>query len=175
MDNLRAKNELYCGKDLSSLFTKDDHLNTKKVTIDRRLVCGQRLEWQYYLAKKAHGAENNPLGICAFCGCTLTDSLTNQLRAWLAQGDKVLPNCGKATCLQSNPKANFKDGWTVTKKRQRKRIRQPDLDPANPKSKKVKLNKPKPKKRKKKSEMQPKPKLRKKPNKSKKRKRGQDN
>ena len=171
LDNLCSKNEFHCGKDLSSLFTKDAHLNTKIVTVDRRLACGQSVEWQYYSAKKVHGAENNTLGICAFCGCTLVDSLTKQLQTLLTQGDKVLPNCGKATCLQSNPKANFKDGWTVTKKRERKRIRRPDLDSADAKKKKVKLNKPKPKKPK----MKPKPKPRKKPNQSRKRKRGEHN
>ena len=146
LDNLCSKNEFHCGKDLSSLFTKDAHLNTKIVTVDRRLACGQSVEWQYYSAKKVHGAENNTSGICAFSDCTLVDSLPNQLQTLLAQGDKVLPKCGKATCLQSNPKANFKDGWTVTKKRERKRIRRPDLDSADAKKKKVKLNKPKPKK-----------------------------
>ena len=50
-------------------------------------------------------------------GCTVSDSLTRELKTLLAQGDKVQTNCGKVTCLQSNPKENFKDDCTVTKKK----------------------------------------------------------
>ena len=113
--NLRLKNEFHCGMDLSNLFTKDTHLNTKAVTVDRRRSCGQSVEWQYYTANEKIGKEEHPLGICAFCGCNLKQSLTKNMQTLLAQGDKVQPNCGKASCLQLNPKANFKDGWTITK------------------------------------------------------------
>ena len=100
-------------------------------------------------------------------GCTVSDSLTRELKTLLAQGDKVQPNCGKVTCLQSNPKENFKDGWTVTKKRKRKRIKDSNLDSIDPKKKKPKSKKPK---------LNPKPRLKppKKPRKTKKRKRESD-
>ena len=65
-----------------------DLLLVKIVTVDRRLACAQNVEWQNYSTNKVHGAENNTSGICAFCGCTLVDSLPNQLKTLLAQGDK---------------------------------------------------------------------------------------
>ena len=120
--------------DLSNLFTKDTHLNTKAVTVDRRRSCGQSVEWQYYTANEKIGKEEHPLGICAFCGCNLKQSLTKNMQTLLAQGDKVQPNCGKASCLQLNPKANFKDGWTVTKTKSK---RKSNLDSDLPKGKKT--------------------------------------
>ena len=143
--NLRLKNEFHCGMDLSNLFTKDTHLNTKAVTVDRRRACGQSVEWQYYTANEKIGKEENPLGICAFCGCNLKQSLTKNMQTLLAQGDKVQPNCGKASCLQLNTKANFKDGWTVTKKRKRKRNLDSDLPKGKKRKSKPKPRKPKPK------------------------------
>ena len=44
LDNLRLNNEFYCGMILSTLFVKDSNLNTKKVTVDRRLACDQNVE-----------------------------------------------------------------------------------------------------------------------------------
>ena len=70
------------------------------------------------------------------------------MQTLLAQGDKVQPNCGKASCLQLNPKANFKDGWTVTKKRKRERNLDSDLPKGKKRKSKPKPQKPKPKPRK---------------------------
>ena len=70
-----------------------------------------------------------------------------RLKELLTKGDRVHPNCGKQSCLKLNPKANFKDGWTVKKKQQRKRK---GLD-------QKKLEK-KPAKRRKKAESNPRPK-----------------
>ena len=115
LNNLQSKHELNCGTNISTLFEKDSHLKTKVVTVDRRLSCTEKIEWQYYHCVDEIGGWEHDLGICAFCGHDLTVSQMNQLKTLIAKGDRVLPNCGQKTCLQMNPKANFGNGWTVLK------------------------------------------------------------
>ena len=101
-------------------------------------------EWQYYHAHDTIGNVNTTFGICAFCGCELKNAEIEQLQNLIKDGSKVSPSCGKPHCLRLNPKANFKDGWTVKKKQQRKR--KASASAAKPKAKKKKIEKPKIKK-----------------------------
>ena len=64
---------------------------------------------------------NKTFGICAFCGCELKNAEIELLQSLIKDGSKVSPCCGKAHCLRLNPKANFKDGWTVKNNQERKR------------------------------------------------------
>ena len=75
------------------------------------------------------------LDLCAFCGSTLSASDASKLKKLLAEGHKVLPNCGAIDCLGMNPKANHLNGWTLTEKQTRKRKRkdQPPKKPKKPK------------------------------------------
>ena len=85
-------------------------------------------------------SSKTPVAICAFCAGQLCTTQIQKLKTLLNQGDKVLPNCGKQACLKLNPKANYDNGWTVTKKQVRKR-RAPDPNsPVN--AKKAKPNNP---------------------------------
>ena len=51
-------------------------------------TCHHRVEWQYYAFIHSSGKDENPLGICAFCGCELQAKQTEELKQLLAQEDK---------------------------------------------------------------------------------------
>ena len=101
--------------DLSDHVKNSKYLTTKVVAVDRRNTCCHRVESLYYTHVNSSAKSEDPLGICAFCGCALQPSQTEKLKELLTKGDRVHPNCGKQSCLKLNPKANFKDGWTVKK------------------------------------------------------------
>ena len=160
---MKSKREFHCRTDISE-FIKDKDLKTKVVTADKRLTCNHRVEWQYYHAHDTVGNVNKTFGICAFCGCELKNAEIELLQSLIKDGSKVSPCCGKTHCPRLKPKANFKDGWTVKKKQERKRKasgarpnskvkkskqdrkRKPSVPKANPKAKKKKIEKPKTKK-----------------------------
>ena len=131
------------GTDISE-FIKNAELKMKVVVVDKRLTCNHRVEWQYYHAHKTIGNENNPIGICSFCACELQTSETEELKEHIKDLSRVSPSCGKTHCLRLNPKANFKDGWTVKKKQSHKR--KVSANKPSSQAKKRKKSKPKPKK-----------------------------
>ena len=58
---------------------------------------------------------------CAFCNMELSKHDTEILNTHLSQGSQVNPNCAEVSCLKLNPRANFKDGWTLKLSKKRKR------------------------------------------------------
>ena len=152
------KNEFCYGKDLSVHFKKSKNLNTKNVTVDRRLSCQKPIEWQYYSANKKLGSDKTPLGLCAFCGKGLNVSQTKLVQECLKRGDRVIPSCGHQACLKANAKANFANGWKIIPKRTRKREPGGDREHKAKRRRTSKPKKPKPKKPKpKQSKKKPKP------------------
>ena len=146
LSQMKFKHEFHCGTDMSEFINNED-LKTKVVTAEKRLTCNHRVKWQYYHAHESIGNESNPIGICSFCGCELNTSDTEELKKLIKDGSRVSPSCGKPHCLRMNPKANFKDGWTVKKKQDRKR--NASANKPNARAKRRKKPKPKTKKPKK--------------------------
>ena len=119
----------------------------KIVTVDKRLMCNHRVEWKYYHAHDTIGNVKKSIGICAFCGCDIKKSEIEKLKKLIKDGSRVSFYCGKPHCLRLKIKANFKDGWTVKKKQDRKR--NASANKPNARAKRRKKPKPKPKKPKK--------------------------
>ena len=90
----------------------------KNVTTDRRLSCGNPIEFAYYTVQHK---VNGTVGRCAFCADKLDKATTKTVKTLLDKECKVVPSCGKEVCLSMNPKANFQNGWTVKMKQTRKR------------------------------------------------------
>ena len=65
--------------------------------------------------------EHNQRNVCAFCTSELTSLYAEEVKELLDKDSKVTPNCGATECLKMNPRANYKNGWTVHSKRKSKR------------------------------------------------------
>ena len=137
--------------------TSDVELKTKNITVDRRLDCSKPISFVFY--DSDNPLESSQEAICAFCAIPLKASSISELENLIKNPKmRVIPSCESGSCLSLNPKANYKNGWTVKEKQTRKRRAQGPERQAPPKKKRPVARKPK--KRKRNSKPQPKKKKR---------------